>query len=390
MTSLLGHDIAELIARKADQTSREIAQQPAVWRELAGQLAATGEDTATFLKPLLDRPDLRIVLTGAGTSSYVGDILAPVLRRRLGRRVDAIATTDIVADPLSTFAEDVPTLLVSAARSGDSPESTTAAELASRCLTQCWHLVLTCNPQGALARTHAPRDGSHVLLMPAAADDRGFAMTSSFTSMVLAALITLGGPIDDRLVERLAGAAEQVLATWPGVAADLAGRGYSRIVYLGSGGLHGLARESALKVLELTAGRTVALSETALGFRHGPKSVIDDQTLVIVYESNDPYTSRYDRDIIAELRRTVPAGNLITISSRPPAASSEEGSPDEHWPLPGLTDVDDAALALPAVVCAQLLGLEFSLALGRTPDNPFPSGEVNRVVQGATMHPLPS
>lgn len=383
MSTVLGHDISDLGQRGATDTSREIAQQPTVWREVASVIAESGAATTAFLQPLLDRPDLRVILSGAGTSSYVGDVLAPALRRRLGRRVDAVATTDIVANPLAFFAEDVPTLLVSFARSGDSPESVTASELATQTLTHCWHLVVTCNPQGRLAREHAAADTSHVLVMPHAANDRGFAMTSSFTSMMLAALLALGGD-DERLVERLAESAEQVLATRAGAAADLAARGYSRIVYLGSGGLHGLARESALKVLELTAGRVVALSESALGFRHGPKAVLDDRTLVVAYESNDPYISQYDRDIVAELRRSMPEQDLLTVSSR-----AERRPQDNHWTLPGLEGVDDAALALPAVICAQLIGLQFSLALGCKPDNPFPSGQVNRVVQGAIMHSWP-
>ena len=383
MSALLGYDIDDLRQRGAIDTSREIAQQPSVWRAVANLVAETSLASKAFLKPLLDRPDLRVILTGAGSSAYVGEILAPTLTRRLGRRVEAIATTDIVADPLATFAEDVPTLLVSFARSGDSPESVTATELATRILAESWHLVVTCNPQGRLAREHAEVESSHVLVMPEAADDRGFAMTSSFTSMLLAGLLVLGGADDGLLVERLAGSAEQVLASWPAVAADLAGRGYSRIVYLGSGSLHGVARESALKVLELTAGRAMAYAESALGFRHGPKAVLDDRTLVVVYESNDPYTSQYDRDIIAELRRSIPERNLVTVSG---GASAQRQ--DTHMALSDVEGVDDAALALPAVICAQLIGLQFSLALNRTPDNPFPSGEVNRVVQGAIMHTL--
>jgi tagatose-6-phosphate ketose/aldose isomerase len=382
MNTLLGHDPDYLRRRRAGDTSREIAQQPAVWRQIDRMTATSGAATAAFLKPLLERPDLRIVLTGAGTSAYVGEVLAPSLRRRLGRRVDAVATTDIVADPLACFAEDVPTLLVSFARSGNSPESVTATELATQVLTDCWHLVVTCNEQGRLARQHADRSTLQVLLLPEAANDRGFAMTSSFTGMVLAGLLTLGGP-EEGLVERLATAAEQILATRSAAAADLAARGYSRIVYLGSGTLHGVARESALKVLELTAGRAVALAESALGFRHGPKSVLNDQTLVVSYESNDPYTSQYDRDMVAELLRVIPERNLVTVTGR-----AGQPARDNAWTLPGVADVDDAALALPAVICAQLIGLHFSLALGRTPDNPFPGGEVNRVVQGAIMHPL--
>ncbi|GIF75886.1 SIS domain-containing protein [Asanoa siamensis] len=378
MSTFLGHDVDDLRRLGALDTSREIAQQPAVWRQIARQRQESAADTDAFLKPLLERPDLRIVLTGAGTSAYVGEVLAPALRRRLGRRVDTLATTDIVADPLACFAQDVPTLLVSFARSGDSPESLTAVELANQALTDCWHLVVTCNAQGRLATQHADPSTVHVVLLPEAANDRGFAMTSSFTGMVLAALLALGDT-DDGLVDRLAAAAEHVLATGPAAAADLAARGYSRIVYLGSGTMHGVAKESALKVLELTAGRAVGLAESALGFRHGPKSVLNDETLVVIYESNDPYTSRYDRDMVAELLRVVPRRNVVTVSAQPR---------DGAWTVPGVADVADTALALPAVVCAQLIGLHFSLALGRTPDNPFPGGEVNRVVQGAIMHPL--
>ncbi|MEV0718889.1 SIS domain-containing protein [Asanoa sp. NPDC050611] len=379
MSTFLGYDLDHLRRHGALDTSREIAQQPAVWRRIARLAAESGAETDAFLKPLLERPDLRIVLTGAGTSAYVGDVLAPSLRRRLGRRVDAIATTDIVADPLACFAQAVPTLLVSFARSGDSPESVRATELANEVLTDCWHLVVTCNEHGRLATQHADPSAVHVVLLPEAANDRGFAMTSSFTGMVLAALLALGG-VDEDLVERLAGAAEHVLATRPAAAAELAAHGFSRIVYLGSGTMHGVARESALKVLELTAGRAVGLAESALGFRHGPKSVLNEATLVVSYESNDPYTSQYDRDMAAELLEVLPARNLVTITGQP----ARHGA----WLLPGVADMDDAALALPAVICAQLIALHFSLALGRTPDNPFPGGEVNRVVQGAIMHPL--
>jgi tagatose-6-phosphate ketose/aldose isomerase len=161
----------------------------------------------------------------------------------------------------------------------------------------------------------------------------------------------------------------------------LAQRGYERVVYLGSGPLTGLARESALKLLELTAGGVIAYSNSALGFRHGPKAVLDNRTLALVYLSNDPYTRQYDLDIAAELRAALDPESVVVIS----AGGAGDGEP---WHIEGLGDVDDVALALPFVVCAQLLGLHFSLALGRTPDNPFPSGTVNRVVQGVTIHAL--
>ena len=365
-------------------TWQEIVQQPAAWREVAATAVSRASEVQGWLEPLLARPELRIVLSGAGTSAFAGELLAPALSRTLRRRVDAVATTDIVSNPREAFAEDLPTLLVSFARSGDSPESVAATELAARCLSSVHHLVVTCNADGQLARDHASSASSLVLLMPASTNDRGFAMTSSFTSMVLATWLALApDPEDAGLVERLAAAAEEVLGREAALA-ELAGRGYQRVVYLGSGPLAGLARESALKLLELTAGGVVSYHDSALGFRHGPKAVLDDRTLVVVYLSNDSYTRRYDDDIASELRASLGPEHILTLSG--------SGSvPDSGgWALTGLEQVPDVMLALPFVVVAQLLALRFSLARGRTPDNPFPNGEVNRVVEGVTVHPLPA
>jgi tagatose-6-phosphate ketose/aldose isomerase len=367
-------------------TVREIAQQPALWREVDRIVAASRPALDAFLRPLTARADLRVVLTGAGTSAFAGQALQAALARHLGRRVDAIATTDLVADPRGCLAEDVPTLLVSFARSGDSPESMAATDLADQVLSEVHHLVITCNPQGSLAREHGKRPTSYVLLMPAESNDHGFAMTSSFTCMTLAALLALGGPAYDGVAERLARAAEWLIED-SGVGrtiGDLIDRTPERIVFLGSGALKGLAAESALKVLELTGGAVVALSDSPLGFRHGPKAVLNGRTVVLVYVSNDPYTRRYDEDIVAELRAGLTPGSVVTVS----AGTGPETGGTGTLQLPDLRDVEDAALALPAVVCAQLIALRSSLDRGIRPDNPFPSGEVNRVVRGVILHAL--
>ncbi len=369
----------------ADHTVAEIAQQPGVWREV-GTIVADGRDSLdAFLGPLLAERDLRIVLTGAGTSAFAGEVVRAAIARATGRRVDAVSTTDIVADPYASFPDDVPTLLVSFARSGDSPESVAATRLAEQVLTRVHHLVITCNSAGRLARTHGADAASHVLLMPAAANDQGFAMTSSFTSMLLASLLSFGA-LTTAGIEAPAAAAEHITTGGldRGIDALLA-REPERLVYLGSSSaLKGLAHESALKLLELTGGTVVAASESSLGFRHGPKSVLNDRTAVVVYVSNDAYTRRYDLDVLAELRAGLPSGSVVAVTASP------DGVPgDDTWLLPGLSDADDSTLALTAVLCAQLIALRSSLGRGIRPDNPFPSGEVNRVVRGVTVHPLP-
>jgi tagatose-6-phosphate ketose/aldose isomerase len=372
------------VTREADDpaTAAEIRQQPRLWRLVADQAELRRRSTEGFLRPLLSDQRARIILTGAGTSAYAGQVLAPALTARLHRRVEAVATTDIVSSPRQVLGEDVPTLLVSLARSGDSPESTAATAVADELLSSVRHLVITCNRHGQLAKAHSDRPGSLVLLMPAAANDRGFAMTSSFTSMLLAAQLALdpdspGG----RYVDRLGAAAGQLLAERTGQLAGLVARGYRRVVYLGSGALLGLAREAALKLLELTAGRVVSYWDSPLGFRHGPKAVLDQRTLCVVFVSTDPYSRRYDHDIADELRRALGGDHVVEVS-----AQAGDGRP--AWHIGDLGQVPDPLIALPYAVLAQQFALLTSLELGLTPDNPFPSGELSRVVRGVGIYPL--
>jgi tagatose-6-phosphate ketose/aldose isomerase len=363
-------------------TYREIAQQPEVWREVVRIVHKQRTELDDFLNHLLSRDDLRIVFTGAGTSAFIGEILVPALRARLARRIEAIATTDLVSDPAAHFAEDVPTLLVSFARSGDSPESGAATDLADRLLTEVGHLILTCNPDGGLCRAHRDRPDSLVLLMPARSDDEGFAMTSSFTAMLLSALLVFPGG-NDAAVEPLAAAAGDVIRSIGRIESLVAG-GPRRVVYLGSGPLTGLARESALKLVELTAGRVAAFHDSALGFRHGPKALLDEETLAVVFVSSDPYRRLYDEDIVAELRATMGADRVLAVSTQPLRSRAAS-----DWVLSSLIGLEDAYLAPAYAVFAQLFAVYYAVRLGGTPDNPFPDGDVNRVVKGVRIHPLP-
>jgi tagatose-6-phosphate ketose/aldose isomerase len=359
-------------------TILEIGQQPDAWREVA---ARSDERAAEFLRDVTGRADLRIILTGAGSSAFAGEIAAPALRHHLNRRVDAVATTDIVASPLDYLEPHTPTLLVSFGRSGNSPESVATTELADELVDDVWHLILTCDRDGQLGRTHGDRANSLVVYMPERTNDSGFAMTSSLTSMLLSCLLMLG-PAEPTDASALALAAEHVVDLQPDIRA-IAKSKKQRFVYLGSGPLEGLARESALKLLELTAGEVVTYFDSPLGFRHGPKSVLDGDTLVVVYVSTDPYTRRYDLDIIAEIRDQLGPDSVTVIAAEP--IPSELG---HTIVLPGLSGLGDSSVALAYLVFAQYLALFTSLEYGKTPDNPFPAGEVSRVVRGVKIYPM--
>ncbi|MEP7331894.1 MAG: SIS domain-containing protein [Terracoccus sp.] len=365
----------------AENTTREIAQQPALWRQVPSRIEP---GLSEFVGEIIAKPNARVVLTGAGTSCFAGQVLAPALRRTLNRRVDAVATTDVVADPSGCLGEDVPTLLVSFARSGDSPESVAAVGLADQMITDVRHLVLTCNPEGRLAREHGAREAAKVVLMPDGANDQGFAMTSSFTTMTLAALLVLAPTFEENLAVKVADIGTAVLSGGDAEIRELSQRAHERVVYLGSGALKGLARESALKLLELTAGQVVAIGDSPLAFRHGPKSILDHRTLVVVYLSNNPYTRTYDLDLLDELRQAPGGHEVIAVT----ADHSDAASNMTSWLVPNATALSDASLALPAVLFAQNFALHSSIARGLTADNPFPDGQVNRVVEGVRIHPF--
>ncbi|WP_312487561.1 SIS domain-containing protein [Massilia timonae] len=378
-SELYGQDVARLDALGGGVTAREIAQQPAVWPQIDALVTAQRAQIDAFLAPLLARPALRIVMAGAGTSAFIGECLVPGLLRQ-GRRAEAVPTTDLVSGPDRYFQRGAPTLVVSFARSGSSPESVAAVQLADQLVDDVYHLVITCNEEGQLYRMTQDRANALAILLPDATHDRGFAMTTSFTSMLLAAALAF------RLLAPDAGARTAPAATQVGeralpLLAQLVAQDFRRVVYLGSNELRALAREAALKLLELTDGQVVAIHDSPLGFRHGPKTIVDDRTLVVVLLSNDPQARRYDLDLLRELRGDRRAGRVLALDAQADAALG-----DDAFTFTGAEDAQDLELALPYIVFCQAFAFLRSLSLGVRPDTPSMSGTVNRVVRGVTIY----
>ncbi|MGN6423540.1 MAG: SIS domain-containing protein [Asticcacaulis sp.] len=377
--ALPGYDEAWLSAHGAFWTAREIAQQPDMLRRTHDLLHARQAEIDAFVAPLVARPDLRIILTGAGTSAFIGDSLAPWLATRLQRPVEAIATTDLVCAP-QIFGHG-PTLLVSFGRSGNSPESLAAVRLADQCLSEAHHLVITCNEEGELARFAEETQHGYCLLLPEATHDRSFAMTSSYSCMTYAALAIFSGIATmSARNAALADAVAHVIDTRLPFLQQVTAEDYDRVVYLGSHVFTGLAREAGLKLLELTNGGIATLFDSPLGFRHGPKTFVTGRTLVVVFVSNDPYTRRYDLDLIAELKRDAEAGRVIAVTA-------QDGL-EAHDPIriPGMEQAEDSDLIFPYIAVAQIFAFQQSLQRGLTPDQPNSKGTVNRVVQGVRIY----
>ena len=366
-------------------TEEEIRQQPASWIRSLNNIDNLRASIDNFLAPLLRKRELRIVLTGAGTSAFIGDIISPWLASHTGKNITAVPTTDLVTNPMDYLSAAHPLLLVSFARSGNSPESVAAVELANQCVPECYHLSITCNEVGSLYQTAVNSDNAYALLMPAETHDRGFAMTSSITTMMASCLAVFAPEtINSHTFRDVADRCQTILTSLGDFSQSVFGNDpWKRIVYLGSGGLQGAARESALKVLELTAGKLAAFYDSPTGFRHGPKSLVDRETLVVVFVSSHPYTRQYDLDLLAELRRDRQAMRVVAIAAETDPVV--EAGP--HILLPPARTFIDMEQAFCFLMYAQVFALSQSLRVGNTPDTPSASGTVNRVVQGVVIHP---
>ena len=378
----------------ATATAREIAQQGDCWKKIPALLATTNPALKTRLHAALHDARATIAFSGAGTSAYVGDILAPAIQRHSRAHSLATASTDLVAQPAGKLPRDAHGFLFAFARSGNSPESVASLEKAATIAPELVPVAVTCNDRGALAE-HCRNGHGYCCQMPPETHDESFVMTSSFSTMTLftAALCreTLDLPPPDFAALAVAQRhARDTYYTSP--ALDALARA-ARIIYLGSGALYGAARESALKILEMTAGKIPTMAETTLGFRHGPKSLINNETAVCFFISSDPYSQQYDRDLALEV---LGDGNAAHVHIYAPAAFlaryPELAASRAHVIAfdAALDGQDDAALAPLYVQYAQLAGLRCALDAGISPDNPSPDGSVNRVVKGVTVYPYPA
>lgn len=391
ISKLLGLEISKLEDCSGLNTAKEIIQQPDTWRESVKNLIKNKIEIKSFIDSFLSKKEFRIILTGAGTSAFAGEVCEPYLTSLLNKRVEAIATTDLVASPKSYFIKDIPTLLVSFARSGNSPESVHAVNLASQLVDDLYQIVITCNENGKLAKNTVNDEKSLLLLMPPQTNDLGFAMTSSFTTMVLNAMAVFNIDNIENFssdVDKLSNSVNDFIENNIEKVTSLANEDFERIVYLGSSTSKGIARESALKVLELTAGKVNASYDTPLGFRHGPKSVVDDETVSVIYISNDEYTRKYDLDLAKEMLAHKKNDKVVIVGDNIEEDILNKADYVFNVENINYTVENEVLLPLQQIIFGQMLSLLKSVNLGITPDNPCPTGEVNRVVQGVILHEL--
>jgi tagatose-6-phosphate ketose/aldose isomerase len=367
-------------------TAREIASQPDLWNETMLLFNHYTNEIKNFLDKAYKEAD-NINLIGAGTSAFIGLSLLGTFFRNTKIQTSATATTNIVSNPLDYFSNDKTSLIISFARSGNSPESCAALELADKFSKKCFHLIITCDKKGMLAKFETPNP-IYVFVLPEFANDKSLAMTGSYSSMLLTGLMVayVHQPETIQQQTRLVMlAAKKILKNEVTKLQQIATKDFKRAVFLGSGNLFGTATEAALKLQELTNGKVICKEDTYLGFRHGPKAVVNDETLIVCFLSSNDYVRQYETDLINELKDS----NRILFSLAVSEDNTVIKNTDEQimFGIQG-EKINEDFLPVCSILVAQLLGFFKSLELGLSPDNPSINGAISRIVQGVNIYPI--
>lgn len=386
---MFGKETQEWQENNGIYTATEIAQQPATWKKTIAQIKSEKEAIKAFLEPVLSADDYDIIFTGGGTSEYVGNAAFSYVNRYTGYHAKSYGSTDICETPENYLSRDRKTLLVNFARSGNSPESVGSVQVADEvCKENVYHLFITCNIDGALSKEAAKRDNAYAINLTPETHDQSFAMTSSFSNMLLAAVLCFRlDDLDEMEAEMqsvIEKGREMIDEGYKALEQLVKDFDFDRIVYLGANVLKGIAQESQLKICELTAGKVTTTFDSPMGFRHGPKSVINDKTLTIVYMSDDEYQRQYEYDIVKEISSQRKANRLVAVSAH--SDPEIESMVDLFVNFDLDHKKDNVFLGFDYILVAQIIALFKSLSYGITPDNPCPSGEVNRVVKGVTIY----
>ena len=390
LDSLLSLPDAEKRERGILYTPAEIAQQPATWQQTFALFRQQKDAIRDFLSStgILgsgDKPT--VLLIGAGSSDYAAKSLVSLLRRQWSCEVTACASTDLITEYDRTLRPDRRYLCVSFSRSGDSPEGVAVLQRLLAYHPNIHHMIISCNRQGRMLGEAAAAEQALGICLDDAVNDRGLAMTSSFSNMVVfgQCLAHVNDPDQyGSTLRTLVEAGESLLPAAANFAAQLARGQYEKACFVGSGALRAVAQESALKLLELTAGRILAMSESALGLRHGPMAALDDRTLFVCYLSARTRVCAYETALLKEI------GTKRLVRSRIAVGRSSkvrlDGWAEDFVSTETRDDLDDDYRTPVDVIFGQLLGLFFSLRCGLKPDSPSPNGAISRVVQSLNLY----
>ncbi len=363
---------------------REVVQQPRLWRRVYADILAKKELISRFFSAYM-KSDSEVIFTGAGSSFFVGEMVAGFFQQKTGYTTKAVSTTEIVTYPDHYISKNRPLLLVSFARSGNSPESVAAVKKAEEINPNIAHLIITCNKDGELANCKSI-ENRFAIILPEESNDKALAMTSSVTSMALVVLLLANlDSLENQepQIEIVASLVERVFEKYGDMLFKIASIDFERVVFLGSGPFYGLAHEAHLKVQEMTDGQLICKFDSFLGFRHGPKAVVNNKTLMVYLHSPMLKVRRYEDDLVRSVNEEQNPAFKLGICD---TCDNDENYDAVVVFSKRKYEIDEAYFMLAYLVPVQLFSIYKSIEYGLNPDAPSVSGAIHRVVKGVKIY----
>jgi glucosamine--fructose-6-phosphate aminotransferase (isomerizing) len=337
------------------ETYREILSQGDVWESVLQELRQSASAERMLLS---SNPKTSRLFVGCGTSFYLADAAAASWTLLTGEPARAVPGSEILLYPALTRSEAASLDAVVISRSGRTSEAVRAAHVLRKDM-QLPTIGITCAEKSEL---EAECDSTLVLKT---ADEKSTVMTRSFTSM----LISL-----QWMAARHAGNAD-FCASLEVMAAQFAARirslteqmesfvdrnSFEDYVFLGQGPFHGIAREAALKVMEMSC--SYSQSFHTLEFRHGPKAIVTPRTALTFFLSQSGLPSEIE--VLEEMKEL--GGATIAVCNRANEDIRKASDLVFELNLPG----DELAQLASYIVPSQLMGFFTGVAKGLNPDHP--------------------
>lgn len=336
-------------------TYREIMEQFAAWEATLDEVLNQKQRLERFLQ---EEGFHEAIFTGCGSSYYSSLAAAAAFQAITGIRSSAFPASEIFLYPERSLVHKGAILLAVISRSGETIETLQAVETFRQKGGENV-LAITCYQESALVKS------ASLSLVAREAEENSIVQTRSFSSMLLAAhlfaAIAAGRADYQSELEGLPTHGVRVMEeSHPFIQRTAEDERYTQFFFLGSGGYYGLACEASLKMKEMSLSQAEAFH--SLEFRHGPKSMLAENSLVIALLSDSAMS--YEVPLLAELRGY--GAQVLALVER----RSKEGLGVVDYVIPlhsGLSELARGLLFMPPL---QLLGYYRAMAKGLDPDRP--------------------
>jgi glucosamine--fructose-6-phosphate aminotransferase (isomerizing) len=331
-------------------TYQEIMSQGATWERIIQFV----DKMPSSLKDWIKEKHLQTIFTGCGSAYYLSISASIIWQTLTGRIARPVHASEIWFHPEVYLTKDIP-MLVATSRSGETTETIRAMETYIN-KTGKEPLAITCSPELEIGSL------TNRILDASDANEKGVAQTRSITSMYIltqiAACIAAEKPELIKKIRQIPSFFQPMINEYHPLAKEIASRTeLDHIVFLGTGINYGLACEAHLKMKEISLSHAEAYP--FMEFRHGPKSIITKNSLVVGLVSDQ--TRDAELKVLEEMKEL--GATVLEL-----ADSADDFIPDYRIHLnANLDDITRGPLYMPVL---QLLAYHRAIMKGLDPDQP--------------------